>query len=235
LYAAVTSSPWRLTAYTVRGGSYLTPAEVLAAAGLTMGENLFLVDCRAAERRLVATPRIRTACVTRRLPGEVTITITERPAAAALILNGELYKIADDGVLLEPMGAGYEDVPTLVGRHYRARRVVCGRRLARGEVTEALAVLAALRAVEPRWLAAVDYVDPTAREVVLGGGKRKVRYDAAFNVLAARRLWLVYTATAAWSAGELVYDVRFGNDVVVTGLRGADGPAGGGPEHGGTI
>ena len=36
VYASVTSTAWRLGGYTVRGASYLTAQEVLAAAGLRL-------------------------------------------------------------------------------------------------------------------------------------------------------------------------------------------------------
>jgi len=236
VYAALTSGPWRLHAYTVKGASYLTSAEVLAASGLEEDDNLFTLDAAVARERLLANPRIVTAKVERRLPGEIVITITERRAAAAILVNGEFYTIAADGVVLGPLAAGYEDLPVLVGPSYTARGVVTGKRFGRPEVLEALAVLTAIGNVDPVWLAAADYVDVNARTIVLARGNRRVRYGAGFDERTAHRLWRVYAETAPQTNHELIYDVRYGNDVVVTGLAAAAGsPPGGDPQHGGTI
>lgn len=236
VYAAVTSGTWRLRAYTVKGASYLTPAEVLAASGLKDDDNLFTLDAAGVRERLLAHPRIRTARVERRLPGEVVITISERPAAAVLVINGEFYKVAADGIILGPLAAGYEDLPVLVGPAYTARGAIAGKRFGRAEVGEALAVLTAIGNVDPVWLAAMDYVDINARTLVLARGARRVRYGAGFDERTARRLWRVYAETAMLTNHELIYDVRYGNDVVVKGLAAAAGsPPGGDPRNGGAI
>ncbi len=222
IYVAVGYRPWLLSAYTVRGMSYLKAEEVLAAAGLTPGRNLFTADLAAAEKRLNATPRIRRARVARRLPAEVVITIEEREAAAAVIINGELYKAAADGVVLEPMAAGYEDVPVLTGVAYRVGGEAPGRRLAGPDVRETLAALAALAAADTGIWAAVDYADVKAHALVCERGTRVVKYGAGFNERTARRLRRVWAETAS-ETGPLVYDVRFGKDVIVTGARAGGG------------
>jgi len=228
VYASVTSTPWRLGGYTVRGASYLTASEVLAAAGFEEGDNLFSMDLERAEGNLCRHPRIRKAEVWRRLPAEVVITVEERPAAAALIVNGELWKISGDGVMIEPMTAGYEDVPALVGMRYRARGDVRGKRLRGNEVEEALTTLEGLGRVDPAWTAAVDYVDVKDHVVVLAAGRYRVKYGAGFEERTARRLRCVFEATRAKGRGEITYDVRFGGDVIVTGTAAADGGEAGG-------
>jgi hypothetical protein len=228
VYASVTSAPWRLGGYTVRGISYLTAPEVVAAAGFKNGDNLFWLDLGKAERRLCRHPRIRRAEVRRRLPAEVVISVEERPAAAAIILNGELYKVSSDGVVLEPMAAGYEDVPVLAGARYRVTGGARGKRLRRIELEEALATLEALGRVDPAWAAAVEYVDVKERVVVLAAGRYRVKYGGGFDERTARRLRRVHGATRARGRGEVTYDVRFGTDVIVTGIgKGSDGNAGG--------
>jgi hypothetical protein len=222
VYASVTSAPWRLRGYTVRGASYLTAAEVLAAAGFQSGDNLFWMDLKRAERNLRRHPRIREAQVRRRLPAEVVITVEERPAAAALVLNGELWKVSADGVVLEPMAAGFEDVPVLVGTRYRTAAGVSGRRANRKELEEALAAIEGLGRADPAWAAAVEYVDVESRVVVLAAGRYRVKYGAGFDERTARRLRRVFEATRAKARGEVAYDVRFGADVIVTGCAAAD-------------
>lgn len=225
VYASVTSAPWRLGRYTVRGASYLTSTEVLAAADLEAGDNLFWVDLEKAEEELCRHPRIRYAEIRRRLPAEVLVEVDERPAAAAVIINGALYKISSDGVVLEPMAAGYEDVPVLVGMRFRASGGVTGKSVTRGDVTDALATAEALAGVDPAWAAAVEYVDVGERVVVLAGGRYRVKYGAGFDESAARRLRRVFEATRVNSGGFITYDTRFGTDVIVTGGSGGVGGA----------
>lgn len=228
VYASVTSAPWRLGGYTVRGAAYLTAPEVLEAAGFEAGDNLFWIDAERVERNLCRHPRIKRATVRRRLPAEIVITVEERSAAAALILNGELYKVSADGVVLEPMAAGYEDLPLLAGVTYRARGDVLGKRVDRSEVREGLTTLAALTQMDPAWGAAVEYVDVAEREVVLAAGRYAIRYGLGFDEHTARRLRRVYEATCDRGSGAVTYDVRFGTDVIVTGGRtGGGGDAGG--------
>jgi len=236
VYGSATAGPWRLGGYTVRGASYMTAAEVLAAAGLAPGDNLFRIDGEAARRRLCRSPRVRGATVRRRLPAEVVIMVEERPTVAAAVINGELYKVAGDGVVLEAMAAGYEDVPVLVGERYRVRGAVAGKRLARAEVAAALGALDALAVVDRPWLAAVDYVDVNEGVIVLAAGRRRVRYGPTFDERTARRLLRVYElTTAAGGSGVVTYDVRFGADVIVTGATAPGGNAGGGKEDDGEV
>jgi hypothetical protein len=235
VYASVTSSPWRLGRYTVRGASYLKPQEVLAAADLEAGDNLFGVNLGKAEGKLCRHPRIRRARIRRRLPAEVLVEVEERPTVAAMIINGALYKVSGDGVIIEPMAAGYEDVPILVGTRFRAAGGVPGKVVKRGEVRAALATVEALADVDPAWAAAVEYIDINERVVVLAAGRYRLRYGAALDELAAQRLRRVFEATRNQS-GTITYDTRFGTDVIVTGGRsGVGGAAGGGSTDGGAV
>ncbi len=235
VYASVTSSPWRLGRYTVRGASYLTPQEVLAAADLEAGDNLFGVNLGKAEGRLCRHPRIRRAEIRRRLPAEVLVEVVERPTTAAMIINGALYKVSGDGVILEPMATGYEDVPVLVGTRFRASGSIPGKVVTRGEVRAALATVEALAGVDPAWAAAVEYVDINERVVVLAAGRYKLKYGAALDELTAQRLRRVFEDTRTLG-GTITYDTRFGTDVIVTGGRsGVDGADGGGSTHDGAV
>jgi hypothetical protein len=228
VYASVTSTAWRLGGYTVRGASYLTAQEVLAAAGFESGDNLFWMDLERAERNLCCHPRIRRAEVRRRLPAEVLIAIEERPAAAALIVNGGLWKVSADGVMLEPMAEGYEDLPVLVGVRYRATGDIRGKRLNGNAIEESLAALEGLGRVDPAWTAAVDYVDVEERVVVLAAGRYRVKYGPGFEERTARRLKHVFEATRGTGRSDVTYDCRFGADVIVTGTAAAGGGEAGG-------
>lgn len=212
--AAGRAKPWRLSAYSVRGLNYLTAEEVLQAAGLKMGDNLFGADVRAAEARLRTHPRILEATVRRRLPGEIIISIKERRPAALVIIDGQLYKLAADGVVLGPAGDRYEDLPLLAERDYRARGAVIGRKLNVPEIRDALAFITALEETDSRWWARLDFVGLPRRVAVFDGGERIVRFGVSCNTQSVKRLVAVFAVTHP-GPGTLVYDIRFGNDVIV--------------------
>ncbi|MGD8717734.1 MAG: FtsQ-type POTRA domain-containing protein, partial [Candidatus Zixiibacteriota bacterium] len=224
VYVSITSAPWRLGGYTVRGASYMTSTEVMAAAGFEEGDNLFWIDLEETEERLCRHPRIRSAEVGRRLPAEVVVTVEERPAAAAMVINDSLYKVSSDGIVLEPMAAGYEDLPVIAGARYRTRTATAaGKKIKRRELRDALAVTDGLGRVDPSWLAAVEFVDVNSSTVVLAAGRYRVRYASGFDDRTARRLRRVYEATKTRGRGPVTYDVRFGTDVIVTGLAAKTG------------
>lgn len=88
---------------TVTGASHYTTAEIIAASGVTQGDNMLLVDRSEASARILAKlPYITGAQVSRVLPETVNITVTECEAAAcAADAYGAYWLIAPDARVLE--------------------------------------------------------------------------------------------------------------------------------------
>lgn len=232
--ASLSRRPWRFDDYVVTGNRYLTAEEVVAASNIPYGANLFTADLKAAENNMIRNPRIRSAKLTRRVPGKLVVKVEERPACAAVIVNDQLFKVAPDGVILEELSGHYEDLPILTGVAFSVRGPVSGRVIKRRDVGLGLEVIRTMAAVDGAWAAEIDAVDVKARKVTLAAGTRHVRYDADFDENVARRLRLVYGAVGAPPA-VLTFDVRFKNDVVVRGLATEPATDDGGKDHGGPI
>jgi cell division protein FtsQ len=73
---------------------------ILARAALPKDRNLWLIDKRAAERRIETIPWIRTAQIHRALPAAVTIVVTERAPIACAQTNDARYMIDEDARVL---------------------------------------------------------------------------------------------------------------------------------------
>ncbi|HXW75812.1 MAG TPA: FtsQ-type POTRA domain-containing protein [Candidatus Eremiobacteraceae bacterium] len=84
---AATDPRLALASVTVEGADHTSPADVIAAAALPAGNNVWLLDTRAAAARVRALPWIETAGVRRAWPNRVTIVVRERTAVAALALT----------------------------------------------------------------------------------------------------------------------------------------------------
>lgn len=117
----------------VTGNERMAPEEVLQAAGLSLGRNVFEVSPEEAQQRLVDHPWIASAKVERRLPGTYTVQVSEREPVALLALD-TLYLISGDGGVFKPLEDGDpSDLPVVTGvdpeafskdRAYRTRLLV---------------------------------------------------------------------------------------------------------------
>jgi len=137
----LTTSPrFAVTRVEVSGHSRLNAEEILTAAGIAPGTNLFRLDPTAVAGRVEAIPGIRRAEVIRRLPDHVTLIVQER-RPFTLAHAGRLHWIDEQGVSLgleanavalsAPVisGLGPEDVE--IGPGGRSPRAETGVALAR--------------------------------------------------------------------------------------------------------
>jgi cell division septal protein FtsQ len=115
--AAFLNSPYFLVrAVKVAGCRYLSDYEVLLIAGVPENTNIFLVPTGQMERRLLATPRIRTARVYRILPDTISVAIEERTTALYIPYAGYFIDVDEEGHAISISEAITDlDVPLLVG------------------------------------------------------------------------------------------------------------------------
>ncbi len=100
----------------IEGTKRLSREDILAASGLTTGENLFALDVEAAQNALVQSPWIERAQVVRNLPNRVSIQVHERAARAALVLQGRTFLVDEAGVPFKEAGLGDpRDLPLITG------------------------------------------------------------------------------------------------------------------------
>lgn len=103
-----TSQSFAIEAVEVTGNEQLTSTQVLHAAGLDIGQNVFAVGPEQARENLLRHPWIEAASVRRRLPGRLVIEVRERHAVA-LMASGPLYLVSDDGVPFKPLEMEHND------------------------------------------------------------------------------------------------------------------------------
>jgi cell division septal protein FtsQ len=91
----------------VSGNRRLSPAQVVAAAGLAHPGPIFLVDPGATERQLEGSTWVRTASVGAVLPDRVTIRVDEwQPVAVYRAGAGQAWYLSDQAVALGPAQGG---------------------------------------------------------------------------------------------------------------------------------
>ncbi len=98
------------------GTSRLVRADVLAAAHLKKGKNLFSLDVEEAETFLLESPWISSAQVTRRLPNTINVRIVEREAKAIALIDGKNFLVDQEGSPFKELGLGDpHDLPVVTG------------------------------------------------------------------------------------------------------------------------
>lgn len=110
-----TSASFATHTLNVTGAERLTREEILAAAGLREGQNVFVRGPEEAAARLMDHPWIASAEVERHLPATFNIRVRERHPVALLAL-GSLYLVSDEGVVFKRVATGDPvDLPVITG------------------------------------------------------------------------------------------------------------------------
>ncbi len=89
----------------VTGNTRLSMDRMLAVSELRQGMNIFDVRAEDAKRKLLADPWVLSAEVARKLPNTISVSVTERKAAA-LVALGETMLATRDGVVFKRLEEG---------------------------------------------------------------------------------------------------------------------------------
>ena len=155
----------RITNYSVTGNATMSTADVLGAALVRGNEHFFSVDTDAMRAALLAEPRVAAATVSRVFPNGLRIAVTERQAAAIVLVeeegravpvciddSGVAYAYAKDALAEEP---GSPDLPVLSGIRFEGFRL--GTRLP-AEFVPALTSIGEIERKSPALLAAFSEI-----------------------------------------------------------------------------
>ncbi|MCS6801108.1 MAG: FtsQ-type POTRA domain-containing protein [Dehalococcoidia bacterium] len=104
---------FRVSQVHVRGLQTISPGDVIAAARLE-GRHVLEVSDRAIAESLTALPRIKSVTVTRRLPGEIELTLEERTPWAIWQAGSTRYLIDEEGVVLEVIPQAAPTLPVVI-------------------------------------------------------------------------------------------------------------------------
>jgi cell division protein FtsQ len=105
----------------ITGNSRLSEELIAAAAGVSVGTNVFEVSPEEAEQRLEAVPWIAAASVHRRLPDRFEIDVRERTPVLTLVLDGDgdeagIYLVSESGEVFKRLEAEDPiDLPAITG------------------------------------------------------------------------------------------------------------------------
>jgi cell division protein FtsQ len=136
----LTSPRFAVAEVEVRGTSRLAAAEIVAAAGIRPGVNLWRIDARAVAAGVESLAAVRRAEVIRTLPNRVTIVVEER-RPFTLLHAGRLHWIDEEGVRVAsearavtvslPVISGLTDEEIAAASRAPSERVLTGVRLIR--------------------------------------------------------------------------------------------------------
>jgi cell division protein FtsQ len=144
---ALGSPTFLLKETTFSGLSRATPGELLKLSGLTVGQNLWVLDVGTLERAMAAHPWVRTVEVTRHFPSSVSVEVTEHVPAALAVL-GELYLLDKEGEPFKRLQPGDAvDLPLVTG--VERERYLADEAGTRERLRRALEVVEAYAATQP--------------------------------------------------------------------------------------
>lgn len=113
---ALTTPRFNVKDFDVRGNRHFSAGEIARLAGVERGLNLFALDTDAAEARLLESPWVRRAKISRALPGTLRIEVAEREAAALASIENGLYLVTPEGEPFKAVEAHDPvDLPVLTG------------------------------------------------------------------------------------------------------------------------
>lgn len=142
----------------VGGNNTLEKGEVLTIAGLNPGEHLWFADVGGAKARLLADPMIKEATVKRIYPDTISIVITERRAAAAILSGGTVAIIDAEGCVMEISAQVPEHMVEVYG--VSSSGFTAGQNLSKDSLFNADALLEILTALTNYdILGIIDYID----------------------------------------------------------------------------
>lgn len=110
LYYAQRSPYFEIREIRYVGTRHIEPPELTQMLRNAFPRNILLFDLDRARDLLETEPWIRKVRLRRKLPGQIWIYIEERQPAAVADVDGELYLVDPEGVLLDQYGSRYQNI-----------------------------------------------------------------------------------------------------------------------------
>lgn len=93
---------FKIDSISVTGTSRYSAEEVIQTGGIKKGENLFLANTAAAQKKILQTlPYIGSVKVSRRFPAQIAITVTEEPVSGVIPFQKKFAVVGASGKVLE--------------------------------------------------------------------------------------------------------------------------------------
>jgi len=85
------------------GTNYVSKEALAKSVGVELNKNIFDIDLKAVEQRLIKNPWFEAVSVSRKLPGTVSVLVRERRPSFVLVSGSSYYIVAGDGMVLAPI------------------------------------------------------------------------------------------------------------------------------------
>ena len=107
---------FRVSEIRIEGAGETSPGEILAAAEIRKGMNIFLIQGQAVSEKIrKQLPRIKEVDISRSLPDKIVISVSERVPAVYAVTNNGFWLIDQDAFCFAYVTESAEDYPLLVG------------------------------------------------------------------------------------------------------------------------
>jgi cell division septal protein FtsQ len=215
----LTSSRFEIGVIDVRGASRISSEQVIDAAAIGPGTNLFRLRPDVVVMRLERVPEIRRAEVTRALPNRVTIQIEER-RPFTLVHAGRLHWVDEDGVPFGPEPrAVAASTPVISG--LTEDEVATMRATPSPKALAAIGLIRTLMRTQSALLGEISEIDMSRSEGPVLYTVDGVEVRLGGEAWESRLMRLEGVLGQVVSAGESVrsIDLRFKDQVVLKGER----------------
>ncbi|MFO0662227.1 MAG: FtsQ-type POTRA domain-containing protein [Polyangiaceae bacterium] len=117
LFGYISKSPrFSIKNIQIEGAVRRSTEDIARLAGVAQGNNIFALDLEQAQVAITRDPWIRQASISRKLPGTIKITVTEREATSLVSVGGDLYLASHGGDLFKRVEPGDPiDFPVVTG------------------------------------------------------------------------------------------------------------------------
>jgi cell division septal protein FtsQ len=159
---ALESDLLRIRRLVIRGNTHLSATEVANLVDGIRSRNLFQADLAEYRRRLLDSPWVADARLSRVLPVTVTIDITERSPMAIARLGEQLYLVDSGGAIIDEYGPQYHqfDLPVVDGLVLSRKAGGTAASATRVQLTAAFIAALNSRADLRRHVSQVDVTNP---------------------------------------------------------------------------
>lgn len=113
---ATTTPRFSVQRFDLDGARRVGVDDIQRLTGIRPGSNLFAIDVEAAERKLLTSPWVKAAKVTRDLPSALRVELTENQPEAVGSIDGKLYLVTEFGEPFKQIEPGDPyDLPIVTG------------------------------------------------------------------------------------------------------------------------
>jgi cell division septal protein FtsQ len=92
---------WKLNDVNIKGNIYWSRDFILEHVEIPFGESIFKIDLKDLEAQFLELPQFQEVKLSRKVPDELSIEILERSPGYKVRLDGKIYIIGIDGVLMD--------------------------------------------------------------------------------------------------------------------------------------